>query len=106
MAKKSQKITVPLSDDLAVYARSVVAFLSRRSVSHYAIVVLAQRVILERVKSQRKALRRAEIFQAIERINTDLNYRLEVAARLSGSPDCALAQQHPEYIRAGLLADL
>ena len=96
-------VFIPIDDDLAVYARAVEQYLTSKSVQNLAIVILAQRVLVERVKSQRKAARRAAVYAAIERINTDADYRSRIAA--TGDSKTALAKLWPRYLQARLIGD-
>jgi len=101
MTSSQKSLTVPIADDLAVYARVLSDFYSRRSQKNYALVVLAQRVVLERSRVSKKKAARLETLQAIERINSDPEYR--AALVLSHDASNRLAGVYPHYVQAGLI---
>jgi hypothetical protein len=97
----TKKLTVPLEDDIAVYARVLSKFYSRRYQENYALVVLAQRVLIERARVSKKAGVRKFVLESIEKVNSDPAYRAAMVA--AGDASERLAGVYPQYLRAGLI---
>mgnify|MGYP001096702176 CR=1 FL=1 len=100
--RPKQPVTIPLADDLAVYARLFLRYRREPTRDVLALCVLAQRVIVEKARSYYKRRGRMdEVANVLSRINSDPEYARSLVT--IQAPDCRLAVIYPKYLQAGLI---
>ena len=100
--RKRVAVTVPLADDLAVYARLWLRYQDEQTTDVLALCVLAQRVVVEKGRAYYKRRgRTGELKAALDRINNDLDYARSIVG--VQSKGCRLGILYPVYHAAGLL---
>jgi hypothetical protein len=92
---------VHLDDDIAVFARSVLAYRKAPTQVNLALSVLAQRVLYERGRSLRRPNLTKRLHQTVESINESVDVAREWAAK---PPRGSLVRVYPLYAKAGLAA--
>ena len=93
---------IPLDDDLGVYCRVLLRYQNNPTQVNLALMVLAQRVILEKAKSHYKRKGRLQyVTDLINQCNSDRSTAEYYARRMSSGS--AVARQFPIYVSAGLV---
>lgn len=93
---------IPLENDLAVFARCWLNFLSQQNQMNLALVVLAERVVVEKTKNYfKKAGKLERVAALIDQIKSEPEVaRYYVRTQVVDSP---LANIYPQYVQAGLI---
>lgn len=99
------RANIPLADDLGVFARAWSWYLSAQDRASLRVAVLAQRVIIEKVRATyKKRGKLVEVQAEMDRIMRDqvIRHRYAQAGRGRYS---SLADMYPGYVKAGLLRE-
>ena len=95
-----EKVNLPLQADIGIYSRLWLQYLDLPDQKNMALMVLAERIIVERSRGKKRRGKLAEIDQVIRQIRADRSLA-EAYSRMVNID--LMAGRFPAYRRAGLI---